>query len=68
MDKNISGLARQTTSSPYTFKREESSNHSTKMVLTNEDLFKFLKQDIPALKDWPRFTGEEEYNHLEWIR
>ena len=38
------------------------------MVLTNEDLFKLLKQDVPALKDWPRYTGEGEYNHLEWIR
>ncbi len=60
MDRNMSGFAKQDIPPPNNFKREGSSNHSTKMALTNEDLFKFLKKDIPALKDWPRFTGEGE--------
>ena len=68
MDRNIAGLARQTTSSPNDFKREESSHHPSRMFLINEDLFRQLNQDIHALKDRPRFTGEGEYNHLEWIR
>ncbi|KAG0138919.1 hypothetical protein CROQUDRAFT_20315, partial [Cronartium quercuum f. sp. fusiforme G11] len=25
------------------------------------------RKDYPPVKDWPRFSGEGEYNHLEWI-
>ncbi|KAG0140472.1 hypothetical protein CROQUDRAFT_53191 [Cronartium quercuum f. sp. fusiforme G11] len=29
---------------------------------------KQLKKDYPTAKDWPKFKGEGEYNHLEFIK
>ena len=26
-----------------------------------------LRKDTPSNKDWPTFSGEGEYNHIEWI-
>ncbi|MBW0548554.1 hypothetical protein O181_088269 [Austropuccinia psidii MF-1] len=27
-----------------------------------------LLKEVPKLKEWPHFTGEEEYDHMEFIR
>ena len=32
-----------------------------------DDMYKMLKSDVPSAKEWPRFSAEGEYNHLEFI-
>ncbi|KAG0147288.1 hypothetical protein CROQUDRAFT_91542 [Cronartium quercuum f. sp. fusiforme G11] len=36
--------------------------------MIQSSLLKQLKKDYPTAKDWPKFKGEGEYNHLEFIK
>ncbi|MBW0558589.1 hypothetical protein O181_098304, partial [Austropuccinia psidii MF-1] len=36
--------------------------------LSNQDINQVLMKEAPQLKEWPKFTGEGEYDHMSFIK
>ncbi len=40
---------------------------NSKGIPDDEERLKLLRKDMPAVKDWKKFDGQGEYNHLVFI-
>ncbi|KAI9604332.1 hypothetical protein H4Q26_003946 [Puccinia striiformis f. sp. tritici PST-130] len=50
-------------SSTYENSRSQPENNNANRTTASD-----LSKDAPKVKDWPKFTGEGEYNHVEFIK
>ncbi|MBW0540608.1 hypothetical protein O181_080323 [Austropuccinia psidii MF-1] len=51
-------------STPFTEEKPSVKGSSTPFLVENP----ICAKDIPRLEEWPTFSGEGEYNHIEFIR